>query len=194
MAIDMWVIKIGGSLLDSPKLPEWLDGIAENCAGKAVIVPGGGVFADQVRSMQKQWHFDDRTAHRMAILAMRQMALLFQGLNDNLLLVDTLADITAGLSQGRVVLWAPGAELYDREDIPASWDITSDSLSAWLGGQLAADLLVLIKSAAIPPTYKLQQLVAAGVLDKAFSAYLQCRLQLLHHDDLQMFLSLCRAR
>ena len=189
----MWVIKIGGSLLDSAMLPEWLDGIALNCPGKAVIVPGGGVFAEQVRATQKLWQYDDRSAHKMAILAMRQMALLYQGLNANLLLADTLADIQAGLNRGRTVIWSPGPELYAQDDIASSWDVTSDSLAAWLAARLRADLLLLVKSAAIPAKFTLQQLSAAGLVDKAFASHLDCGLKLLQRNDLQEFLSMCRA-
>ena len=62
----MWVVKLGGSLAYSPELPHWLSALAHT---DAVIVPGGGPFADTVRDAQQIWRFDDATAHAMALLA-----------------------------------------------------------------------------------------------------------------------------
>lgn len=59
----MIVLKLGGSLLSSAEpsyLRQWLSLASEQGKGKLVIVPGGGVFADQVRLMQKQWHYNDQ--------------------------------------------------------------------------------------------------------------------------------------
>ena len=56
----MWVIKLGGSLLSSESLKEWLSVIVKHGAGKLVIVPGGGIFADKVRDEQQKWKFDDK--------------------------------------------------------------------------------------------------------------------------------------
>ncbi|MDZ7736033.1 MAG: hypothetical protein U5P41_07960 [Gammaproteobacteria bacterium] len=68
------VIKLGGSLLDSPRLAEWLGILAEHGAGRAVIVPGGGRYADAVRAAQAGQGFDDTTAHRRAMESMQHTA------------------------------------------------------------------------------------------------------------------------
>ena len=82
----MIVVKLGGSLSQSDALIKCLNSIEQRYAGSAVvIVPGGGAFADQVRMAQQHWQFNDETAHRMAILAMQQMALLMNGLKDEFL-------------------------------------------------------------------------------------------------------------
>ena len=70
-AIGLTVLKLGGSYAFSPHLKDWLDAIAA-CAGCAVVVPGGGPFADAVRMAQPRMGFDDRAAHEMAVLAMDQ--------------------------------------------------------------------------------------------------------------------------
>ena len=70
-AIGLTVLKLGGSYAFSPHLKDWLDAIAA-CAGCAVVVPGGGPFADAVRMAQSRMGFDDRAAHEMAVLAMDQ--------------------------------------------------------------------------------------------------------------------------
>ena len=68
----MWVVKLGGSLARSEALRGWLAVLARAGRGRAVVVPGGGRYADAVRAEQQRWGFDDSTAHSMALLAMDQ--------------------------------------------------------------------------------------------------------------------------
>jgi hypothetical protein len=56
--------------------------------------------------------------------------------------------------------------------VAQSWDVTSDSLAAWLASRLDADRLVLVKSAPPPPLpLTPARLAAAGLVDAAFPAY-----------------------
>ena len=73
------VIKIGGSVIRSSKLNGWLDVIAA-AARPVVVVPGGGALADEVRAAQAALGFGDRAAHRMALLAMDQLAWAVAGM------------------------------------------------------------------------------------------------------------------
>ena len=137
--MGLWVVKIGGSLHDSPCLPRVVRRVSD-LRHTIVVVPGGGGFADQVRSSQKRWRFDDRCAHTMALLAMRQYGYLLASLGS----LETTTD-AGSLSDGigsRV--WLPDEVALHKELAP-SWDVTSDSVSAWLACKLKADWLVLIK-------------------------------------------------
>ena len=165
----MIVLKLGGSLLSSPALMQCLQLATQKGQGQLVIVPGGGIFADQVRLTQQQWQYDDKTAHYMAILAMQQMALLFQGLCADLVLVDKIATIAPALQQQKIVVWSPLATELDAAGVPASWDVTSDTLAAWLAIQLSAVRLILVKSIQIPENATLEELSTLGVIDKAFT-------------------------
>ncbi|NOQ14899.1 MAG: uridylate kinase [Methyloprofundus sp.] len=166
----MMVLKLGGSLLSSPAaLMQCLQLACQQEQGQLVIVPGGGVFADQVRLTQKQWQYDDKVAHYMAILAMQQMALLLQGLCADLVLVDKVAAIAPALQRHKLVVWSPLASELDAAGIPASWDVTSDTLAAWLAIQLSAARLILVKSAELPENATLEQLSISGVIDKALT-------------------------
>ena len=164
----MIILKLGGSLLSSSALTQFLQLASQQGQGQLVLVPGGGVFADQVRATQQQWQYDDKVAHYMAILAMQQMALLFQGLYSDLVLVGKVAEIRLALQQQRVVVWSPLAIELDAAGVPASWDVTSDSLAAWLAVELSASRLILVKSAQISKDATLEQLVASGVIDQEF--------------------------
>lgn len=168
----MIVLKIGGSLLSNAMLIQYLELASQKGQGQVVIVPGGGVFADQVRLTQKQWQYDDITAHYMAILAMQQMALLFQGLCPDLVVVNQVEAIRPALQQQRAVVWSPLTAELDAGGIPASWDVTSDTLAAWLAVKLAARL-ILLKSARIPVDSTLEQLSALGIIDKAFIGFVK---------------------
>jgi aspartokinase-like uncharacterized kinase len=168
----MIVIKLGGSLSRSDFLVNCLNIVEKNYQGRAVvIVPGGGAFADQVRLAQQQWQFDDQTAHHMAILAMQQMALMINGLKPDFAIANTLAEIQGLSGAEKIVIWSPNIMELDNAGIAPSWDITSDSLSAWLADKLSATELILVKSAVIDTRLSLQQLAELDIVDKAFCSF-----------------------
>ena len=166
------IIKLGGSLAAAGTLRRWLDVVVTEGGGRAVIVPGGGDFADGVRAAQKRWHFSDRTAHRMALLAMQQYALLLQELAPALRPCADEAEIAAALAAGSIALWLPGPMVEADPAISESWDVTSDSLAAWLAWRVGATRLVLVKSAPMPDApLSPERLAARGLVDAAFPAY-----------------------
>ena len=167
----MIVLKLGGSLLSKNALLPFLELASKDGKGQVIIVPGGGVFADQVRLTQKQWRYDDRTAHYMAILAMQQMALLFQGLCPELLVVNKVAAILPDMQQQNVVIWSPLASELDSAEIPANWDITSDTLAAWLAVHLSIDQLMLVKSCEHTEIRSIEQMSAQGIVDHSFANF-----------------------
>lgn len=168
----MWVVKLGGSLADCDDLSSWLDTIAIFGGGQIVIVPGGGPFADQVRRSQARWGFDDRAAHHMALLAMEQYAWMLAGLRPELKCSASLVEIREALSEGRVPVWLPSRLVGCAQDVPASWDLTSDSLAAWLANTLAAECLILIKSAQQTESIvSVDALADCGLVDPLFPAF-----------------------
>jgi aspartokinase-like uncharacterized kinase len=169
---NLTIVKIGGSLLGSPDLDAWLSVILQSGAS-VVIVPGGGPFADTVREAQRTIGFDDRTAHHMALLAMDQVAVLLASRSGNAVLATSRAEIDDALTHGRVPVWLPSAMAVSAADLPASWDVTSDSLAAWLAGALAAPRLLLVKSCDVAGPITAQGLADAGIVDSQFPDYAQ---------------------
>jgi aspartokinase-like uncharacterized kinase len=167
------VVKLGGSYARSPNLAEAVAAITG--AREAVaIVPGGGPFADTVREMQGSMEYDDRTAHRMAILAMCQFAESIAMLNPRLRVANNLVSLRRIMKEGFHAVWSPWPLADGLETMPPSWDITSDSLAAWLAGKLRASRLVLLKSANPSKTVEaVRKLVSAGVVDPQFPAFLR---------------------
>ena len=153
----------------SDALINCLNSVEKNYQGRAVvIVPGGGAFADQVRLSQQRWQFDDITAHGMAILAMQQMALLIKGLKGNFSIARSVSEIRKQLHQQEILIWSPDIVELDNAAIQATWDITSDSLAAWLAKALSATELILVKSANIDASLSLQQLAKQDIIDNKF--------------------------
>lgn len=168
--MPMIIIKLGGSLLASGRLGPCLDKIERDYRKQGcVIVPGGGVFADQVRQLQDAWQFDDRTAHLMAILAMQQIALLIKGLKPAFRLVERLGDFHP--AQPAITVWSPDIAGLDADHLPATWELSSDSLSAWLAHKLSARLLIIVKSALIPKNQDMQHLIDNRIVDPLFDTF-----------------------
>jgi len=179
------VFKLGGSLAYAPELRGWLKAI-EGLRGAAVIVPGGGPFADAVRLAQARMGYDDAAAHDMAMMAMAQFGRALVSLERALRLADTRAAIKRGLEECMVPVWAPN-RMAEAARLPGSWEITSDSLAAWLAAEIGAKRLVMIKHCdAGGPRMRAEELAARGIVDPLFPRYLSmsgARAYLAAHDD-----------
>ena len=169
------VIKLGGSYAYSARAPQrtdWLEAI-ERCAGQAILVPGGGPFADAVRAAQGELGFDDSAAHAMALLAMEQYGRALASLRPRFQLANSAEEIRSMLGEGAVPVWAPARMALAAKSLPESWDFTSDSLAAWLAGVLGVTRLLLVKHVAVPRAcLPVAELVAKGVVDPLFPGFL----------------------
>jgi dihydroneopterin aldolase len=165
------VVKLGGSLASSHALKLWLEALG-GCAGHVVVVPGGGPFADAVRAAQPRMGFDDRAAHHMALLAMEQYGRALVGLGKALILAGSIAAIERALRERRVPVWAPTRMAQRASDIPCSWDMTSDSLAAWLAGKIGADRILLVKQVAPSGPLGAHDVAARGIVDPLFARFL----------------------
>jgi aspartokinase-like uncharacterized kinase len=114
----MWVVKIGGSLLGSPELSQWLNTLVKISDGKVLIVPGGSIFADAVREAQQRAHIDDATAHHLALLAMDQFGLLLAGMNVNLVTASSELEIAERGWQHRGIVWLPSRMIGENKSGP----------------------------------------------------------------------------
>lgn len=153
------VVKVGGSLMDKvSSVIATLKSAADspNCAfDKIVLVPGGGIFADEIRSMNA----DDETSHWLAVLAMEKFGYIISALG--VPATDSLSDCTADFADadtcrgssrgGKTLVLLPYKPVREYDPLPHSWDITSDSIAAWaaselserLGGDFRVSLLLL---------------------------------------------------
>jgi aspartokinase-like uncharacterized kinase len=144
------VLKVGGGIAADPGLLAALgDAIARFATGKRVVViPGGGPFADQVRRFDQRHGLSETAAHWMAILAMDQFAwALADRIPGSIVAEDRAGIVNAHAAQLLPVL-APSRWLRAADELPHSWEVTSDSLAAYLATLLGADELVLVKPVA----------------------------------------------
>lgn len=174
----MWIIKLGGSLLGSTELAHWLALITKFGDGKVLIVPGGGIFADAVREAQKISNVSDVVAHELALLAMDQFGLLLAGMNHELVTANSELEIAERGWQHRGIVWLPSKMVLADDSIAKSWNVTSDSLSAWLANKLGADQLILVKSKPLTAyrseeSISLQHLVEDELIDRQFISFIK---------------------
>ena len=143
-ALDV-VVKIGGAALHDLAALDRVLAELDAAAGAIVIVPGGGPFADTVREVDRRVTLPDATAHWMAVRGMEQYAeLLVSRLRRGTLVTD-LDGIHEAVSHGEVPVLAPHRWLRRDDPLPHSWDVTSDSIAAWVARVTGASQLVLVK-------------------------------------------------
>ena len=161
------VLKLGGAQSRGGRLGEWLDAISVH-AGRLVVVPGGGPFADAVRATQDEIGFDHVAAHEMAMMAMSQFGRALASLRPGFEIGNSEAAMRDVLRRGGTPIWSP-ERMALAAGLQPSWDLTSDSLAVWLAGQLGAGRLILVKHGAPGSA---AELVRGGVVDPLFPAYL----------------------
>jgi aspartokinase-like uncharacterized kinase len=134
------VVKVGGGLGDSalPGLCTALGELGER--HPLLVVPGGAGFADAVRDADRHFRLRAATSHRMAILGMEQFGWLLSDLIPGAVRCAGLPRVCAG----RATVLLPAALPLDQ--LPAAWEVTSDSIAAWVAGQIGAGRLVLVKA------------------------------------------------
>jgi aspartokinase-like uncharacterized kinase len=139
------VLKVGGSLADDQVsltgLCRELSALAE--AYRIVVVPGGGEFADAVRKIDKTYSLSDTVAHKMAILAMDQYGLLLSSITPNSHVSRSLEE-TVNSAKGTLPILLPSKMLFSEDPLEHSWNVTSDTISAYIAQLLHAEKLILV--------------------------------------------------
>jgi aspartokinase-like uncharacterized kinase len=143
--VSLTVIKIGGGLgraAGDDALRALCVTVGELGRRHALlVVPGGAGFADAVRDADRRFHLRPETAHRMAILGMEQFGWVLSELIPG---AARGADLD-GPPAGRTKVLLPAGLALD--ELPASWQVTSDSIAAWVAVRTGARRLVLVKDA-----------------------------------------------
>ena len=143
------VVKIGGAVLaNAGHFGAVVEAVSAAAGEHAlVVVPGGGPFADVVRAVGRDVGLPNDAAHWMAVLGMDQYAHLLAARLPRAALVAEPGEIAGALADGALPVLAPFRWLRRCDPLPHSWDVTSDSIAAWIAGELCARTLVLIKPA-----------------------------------------------
>ncbi|SFJ98560.1 hypothetical protein [Methylocapsa palsarum] len=169
--MSVTIVKVGGSLAHSAAQREaWLATLIA-WGGPLVVVPGGGPFAAAVRDAQAEMGFDDKAAHKMALLAMEQYGCALAAFSGIFDLAASAGEIESVLQAGGIPVWLPSRMVAPAIEVPASWDATSDSLSAWLAAKIGARRLLLIKSCDCPAGALVEDLAMDDVVDPLFPLF-----------------------
>jgi (4-(4-[2-(gamma-L-glutamylamino)ethyl]phenoxymethyl)furan-2-yl)methanamine synthase len=142
------VVKVGGSLLAHPEaLNRVMDAVVDaSRRHRVLVVPGGGPLADTVRHVDRALHLSADAAHWMAVRAIDQLAEVLADRCAPAAVVTDAYEIREVLRASKVPVLAPHRWLRDADALPHSWDATSDSVAAWVAGELGARRLVLVKA------------------------------------------------
>ena len=144
------VIKVGGGVARIPGLLPRIGAAIAQAAKRhpLVVLPGGGDFADQVREFDRAHSLSADASHWMAILAMDQYAFALADLIGGSRLVEDRPGMLTAQAEGAVPVLAPARWLRAADELPHSWEVTSDSLAAYLATLLGAERLILVKPVA----------------------------------------------
>ena len=140
------VIKVGGSLAEDPErlieLGAKLSGLAKNY--ELIVVPGGGIFADSVRDSDKRFSLSSGTSHRMAILGMDQFGLLLSQIIPNSCATLLLGDAKQISETEALPIFLPSRLMFKEDPLENTWDVTSDSITAYVADRLQAAKVILV--------------------------------------------------
>jgi 5-(aminomethyl)-3-furanmethanol phosphate kinase len=171
--MSVQVIKVGGSLLESPGLALRLQRFFNrhrDC--HRVVITGGGKLVEQIRWWHAERPIDEETAHWMCIDLMSITARLLWTRLPELTLADNDCHLLSRLNSPGITLFAPAQWLRSSEPrlpgtkLSATWDTTSDAIAGRLAIVLGAERLTLLKSAPPPAEANdLAALAAAGYVD-----------------------------
>ena len=179
----MILFKLGGSLLNSGFMKIWIKFITNHFKGRAIIIPGGGLFANHIRAVQKDYNLENDIAHDMALYSMSQMGLLISSIDRiNLHFCNTKHEISRVIEDNKVPII--GSFDFLKTRIGASnknWSITSDSIALLISEELQLNTLLIVKSCVCSfidskialNQIKVNKLVSLGILDTSFSLNFQ---------------------
>jgi aspartokinase-like uncharacterized kinase len=100
---------------------------------------------------------------------MDQYAILLASRIRNAELVHGRGEIARARARGRIPVLAPYRWLREADPLPHSWDVTSDSIAAWVAAEIGARQLILIK-----PSTGDQHTVVDPYFERACPPSLEC--------------------
>lgn len=178
--MEAQVVKVGGSLLLWPGLPQSLDRwLAQWPARRWVLIAGGGPWAELVRRFDQTFSLPARTAHEAAMTTLSTTSRLLAAVLPECHWTNSWSILKEHVQQqsghpARLVVdcssWfsaGPYAAAAVRA-VPPSWETTSDSLAAEVARALGIRQLWLLKSRS-PSTRDVHQLCRTRYWDAYFS-------------------------
>ncbi|WP_367135518.1 delta 1-pyrroline-5-carboxylate synthetase [Methanobrevibacter sp.] len=133
------VVKIGGSLF-----PNYAIDLAKKLENtNSLIVLGGGEFANLIRKYDSEINFSQETNHWTAIDCMDIIAKLVNDKVESTKLAYSIDDAIAISNEGFTPIFVVSKFLREDDPFECSWDVTSDSIAAYISHRLNANLLIV---------------------------------------------------
>ena len=133
------VVKIGGSLF-----PDYAIELADMLEGTgSLIILGGGEFANLIRKYDSEIKFSDDINHWTAIDCMDIIAKLVNDKVDSAKLAYSIDEVCEISDDGFTPIFIVSDFLKAEDPFECSWDVTSDSIAAYVSHLLNAKLLIV---------------------------------------------------
>ena len=168
------VYKLGGSLLLLDDLAARLRVVLDQRPDdRTLIVVGGGPAADVVREWSVTHALNEVESHWLAVRSLSLNRALVHRLLPDWREVSSREDALQELDSHTPLLLDVeacllAAECEQRCPLPQCWDVTSDSIAAWVAHDWAAEELVLLKSVGLPSELAVSEAAARGLVDPYF--------------------------
>lgn len=142
------IVKIGGKILENKEnlastISQFKHICENNIVQKIIIIPGGGICANFVRKLDKKISIGDELSHWMAIFAMNYNGIRINQEYLQLTCFTNLNELKK--SKEKIAIFLPYIFLYQLDELPHSWDVTSDSITLYIAHQLGLKDCFLIK-------------------------------------------------
>ncbi|MFX0024064.1 MAG: hypothetical protein ACFE9S_17180 [Candidatus Hermodarchaeota archaeon] len=148
MSRKIAVFKIGGKILDdfenlNSTIAQLNQLYEEKVLDKIILIPGGGSFANFIRKIYSELKFTEEIAHWMGIISMNYNGLELNKKFPNLPAIENLEKLKE--MEKIFCIFLPYEFLKENDNLPHSWDVTSDSISLFIAKELELNECFLIK-------------------------------------------------
>ena len=133
------VVKIGGSLF-----PDYAIELAKKLNNtNSLIILGGGEFANLIRKYDSIQNFSSEVTHFTAIDCMDIIAKLVNDKVDSTKLAFSIDEINEISDEGFTPIFVVSDFLKNEDPFECSWDVTSDSIAAYVAHIFNANLFIV---------------------------------------------------
>ena len=135
------IVKVGGSVAEK------LEAVFEALRGlhTVYVIPGGWIFADLIRKVDSEKGLSPTTSHWMAITAMNAYGFYLAEVA-SMFGFELIEPEDFDFPNTKAVL-LPYNLLRKFDELPHSWEVTSDSIAVWIAARSSFDEVVKVTAA-----------------------------------------------
>lgn len=142
------LFKIGGKILENTAninstITQLIQLKKQKIFQKIIIVTGGGFVANFVRKVYNELEITEELAHWMGIISMCYNGIELGKKFSNLKIIEDFEALER--LEKNITIFLPFKYLKEKDKLPHSWDVTSDSIALFMAKELGLDKCFLIK-------------------------------------------------